>query len=308
MPRSRYLTFTRAEWARLRADTPLTLSEGDLAELRGLNDRVSLDEVADIYLPLSRLLNLHVDASQALYRATATFLGTNAAKVPYLVGLAGSVAVGKSTTARIMRELLARWPNHTKVDLVATDGFLYPRRVLGARGIMQRKGFPDSYDLRALIQFLADVKAGRPEVAVPIYSHLTYDIVPDRFQIVDRPDVLIVEGLNILQAGDRSTRHAFTSDFFDFTIYVDAETRDIRDWYVERFFALRETAFQDPASYFHRYADLGDDEAEAVATRIWQEINEPNLLENILPTRDRAHLILEKAADHSVQHVHLRRG
>ncbi|MBI1736899.1 MAG: type I pantothenate kinase [Candidatus Rokubacteria bacterium] len=304
-PASRYLRFTRAEWARLRADTPLTLTEADLKRLSGLNERVSLDEVTDVYLPLSRLLNLHVDASQVLHRATATFLGSRAAKVPYLIGLAGSVAVGKSTIARILRELLARWPNHTRVDLVATDGFLLPTRVLQARNLLHRKGFPESYDVRALIRFLSDVKAGRPAVRVPVYSHLVYDVRPDEFQVVEQPDVVIVEGLNILQGGDGQT--AFASDFFDFTIYVDADVSDIRRWYVERFFALRQTAFADPASYFHRYADLSDADAEATASRIWGEINEPNLLENILPTRDRAHLILTKRSDHSVQDVRLRR-
>ena len=307
---SRHQRFTRAEWARLRADTPLTLTEDDLTRLRGLNDRVLLDEVADIYLPLSRLLNLHIGASQALYGATATFLSTAAAKVPYVIGLAGSVAVGKSTTARIIQALLGRWPDHPKVDLVATDGFLHPQAVLEDRGILQRKGFPESYDLRALVTFLTAVKGGEPELKVPIYSHLTYDVVPGRFQCVDQPDVLIVEGLNILQAGDRSARppqQLFASDFFDFTVYVDAEVSDIRRWYVERFFSLRKTAFQDPSAYFHRYADLTDDEAEAEAARIWQEINEPNLLQNILPTRERAHLILEKGPDHSVQHVRLRK-
>jgi type I pantothenate kinase len=307
---SRYLPFTRAEWARLRADTPLTLGEAELTRLLGLNERVSLDEVVEIYLPLSRLLNLHIGASQALHRATAGFLNSTAAKVPYLIGLAGSVAVGKSTTARILRELLARWPNHTKVDLVATDGFLLPTRALTARGLMHRKGFPDSYDVRALIRFLSEVKAGRPAVTVPVYSHLTYDIVPERFQVVDQPDALIVEGLNILQAGDRQTRDAqqvFASDFFDFTIYVDADVQHIRRWYIERFFALRDTAFRNPASYFHRYAGLDDAEAAGVAARIWQETNEPNLLENILPTRDRSHLILEKGADHAVQGVRLRK-
>ena len=302
---SRYQRFTRSEWAALRADTPLTLTEDDLTHLRGLNDRVSLDEVVDIYLPLSRLLNLHIGASQALHDATATFLGTRGARAPYLVGLAGSVAVGKSTTARIMRALLARWPNHPSVDLVATDGFLHPRRELEARGILHRKGFPESYDLRALITFLSDLKAGQAGVAVPVYSHLTYDIVRDEYQRIDRPDVVIVEGLNILQAGDRPA--LFASDFFDFTVYVDAEVGHIRQWYIERFFALRKTAFADPSSYFHRYADLSDEDAETVAARLWREINEPNLLENILPTRERAHLILEKGPDHGVQHVRLRK-
>jgi type I pantothenate kinase len=307
---SRYQRFTREEWARLRAGTPLTLTEEDLTHLRGLNDPVSLDEVVEVYLPLSRLLNLHIGASQMLHGTTATFLNTNVAKAPYIVGLAGSVAVGKSTTARIMRALLARWPNHPKVDLVATDGFLYPRPVLEERGIMQRKGFPESYDLRALITFLSDVKAGRAEVVVPVYSHLTYDILPEHSQIIDQPDVLIVEGLNILQTGDRSARpsqHLFASDFFDFTIYVDAEVSHIRRWYIERFLTLRKTAFQDPLSYFHRYANLSDDEAETVAARIWQDINEPNLLENISPTRDRAHLILDKGSDHAVQQVQLQK-
>ena len=306
---SRFQRFTRAEWARLRADTPLTLSDDDLTQLRGLNERVSLDEVVEIYLPLSRLLNLHIGASQTLHGATAKFLNATAPKVPYLIGLAGSVAVGKSTIARIMQALLARWPNHPKVDLVTTDGFLHPRRVLEARGILQRKGFPESYDLRALIAFLAGVKAGQTELAVPIYSHLTYDIVPERFQAIAQPDVLIVEGLNILQAGDaaRASSQLFASDFFDFTVYVDADTGHIRQWYIDRFFALRKTAFQDPSSYFHRYADLTDDEAETTAAQIWRSINEPNLLENILPTRERADLILEKGRDHSIQSVRLRK-
>ena len=307
---SRYQHFTRAEWARLRADTPLPLTEADLIQLRGLNDRVSLDEVAEIYLPLSRLLDLHIGARQALHARTAIFLNTPVARPPFLIGLAGSVAVGKSTTARILRALLARWPDHPNVDLVATDGFLHPTRLLEERGILHRKGFPESYDLRALIGFLAEVKAGGAELTVPVYSHLVYDIVPDRFQIVRQPDVLIVEGLNILQTMEGAVRppeHLFASDFFDFTIYVDAETPCVRQWYVERFFALRKTAFQNPASYFHRYADLSDGEAEAVASRIWRETNEPNLLENILPTRDRAHLVLEKGADHEVRQVRLRK-
>src|SRR5215467_58480 len=250
-----YLDFTHEAWGRLRADTPLTLSEADLAQLRGLNERISLDEVVEIYLPLSRLLNLYVAATQELYRATATFLGS---------GVAGSVAVGKSTTARILQALLSRWPHHPKVDLVTTDGFLYPNRVLEERGLLGRKGFPESYDLRALIQFVSAVKSGLPTVQAPVYSHLHYDILPDQFQVVDQPDIMIIEGLNVLQTWDGEPEHkprVFVSDFFDFTIYVDAHVHDVREWYIERFLTLRYTAFSDPASYFHRYASLSDQAA-----------------------------------------------
>jgi type I pantothenate kinase len=309
MPLSPYLDFSRDEWSQLRNSTPLTLTEDDLTKLRGINENVSLREVEEIYLPLSRLLNLYVAATQSLHKATHTFLGSSTAKVPYVIGIAGSVAVGKSTAARILQALLARWPNHPKVDLITTDGFLYPNAVLDARGLMKRKGFPESYDRRRLVKFVADVKSGEPEVTAPIYSHLEYDILPDQLQTVRQPDIMIVEGLNVLQTGVGSSDHSpfFVSDYFDFSIYVDAEESHIKQWYVDRFLTLRRTAFADPASYFHRYAGLSDDEAREKARSIWNEINGLNLRENISPTRTRAHLILEKGADHSVQHVRLRK-
>jgi type I pantothenate kinase len=301
-----YFEFTRDDWARLRQSTPLTLSEADLAELRGLNEDVSLAEVEAIYLPLTRLLNLRVAATQALARATDTFLERPPRAAPYVVGVAGSVAVGKSTFARILRALLARWPAHPRVDLVTTDGFLLPNRVLESRGLLARKGFPESYDVRALVRFMADVKSVAGPVRAPVYSHQAYDIVEGEFQIVDRPDVVIVEGLNVLQTGPRRSERVFVSDFFDFSIYLDAADADIESWYVARFLALRESVFRDPRSYFHRYADLDRPRAVETAREIWRSVNGVNLRENILPTRERAHLVLEKGSDHAIRRVRLR--
>jgi type I pantothenate kinase len=315
IPRSRiefspYRKFSREEWSALRADTPMTLSDTDLEALSGLIERVSSTEVQEIYLPLSRLINLHVQASQGLHAVTSKFLGRNDNKMPFIIGVAGSVAVGKSTMARVLEALLARWPAHPKVDLVPTDGFLFANRALEERGLMERKGFPESYDTGRLLNFLANVKAGRPKVTAPVYSHFSYDIVPGEEIVVDQPDILIVEGLNVLQPA-RLPRHGeaipFVSDFFDFSIYIDAPAPIIETWYVERFLRLRETAFRDPAAYFHRYAKLDDQQARDRALSIWRAINEKNLLENILPTRQRADLILTKGADHSVQLVELRK-
>jgi type I pantothenate kinase len=301
----RYIPFSRDEWADLRAATPLTIREKDLEALRGINERIDLDEVTAVYLPLTRLLNLYVSATQNLHKVSATFLGTMAPKVPYIIGVAGSVAVGKSTFARILQALLARWPEHPKVDLVTTDGFLFPNAVLEERGIMNRKGFPESYDTKSLLQFLRELKSGRPEVAAPVYSHVVYDIVDGQEVVVRQPDILILEGLNVLQVGVDSNE--FVSDYFDFSIYIDAEEAVIRDWYIERFHALRRTVFQDPQSFFRHFAELSDDEATEVARGIWAEINGRNLSDNIAPTKSRASLVINKGANHRVTDVQLRK-
>ena len=301
---SAYMTFGRSEWATLRSSTRLTLSNNDLSDLRGLNDPIALDEVADIYLPLSRLLNLHIAAARNRGRVKDAFLGRPAGSPPYIIALAGSVAVGKSTFARVLRVLLARWPDHPRAELVTTDGFLYPDRILEKRGLMRRKGFPESYDLRRMVQFLAAVKAGKPEVEAPLYSHLIYDLVPSDRQVVRQPDVLIFEGLNVLQARDAAS--AIISDFFDFSVFLDANETDIEEWYLERFLILQRTAFQNPSSYFRHYRDLPLAQVREVARRIWREINLVNLRENILPTRTRADIVLRKRPDDSVGEIWLR--
>ena len=301
-----YETFSRDQWRARRAATPLTLDAADLDELRGLNERLDLDEVESVYLPLSRFVNLHVAARQSRQSAMAEFLGRDTGSVPYIIGVAGSVAVGKSTTSRVLQALLSRWPDHPRVDLVTTDGFLYPNVELERRDLLARKGFPESYDVRRLLQFLRDVKSGVDEVRAPTYSHLTYDVQPPEHDVVVRqPDIVIVEGLNVLQVGGGTT--TCVSDFFDTSIYVDAAVADVRQWYVERFLALRTTVFRDPHSYFARYAGLTDEQATDTALGIWRDINEANLVANIEPTRDRAGVVLQKGPDHRVTTVRLRR-
>ncbi|MBA3294436.1 MAG: type I pantothenate kinase [Geodermatophilaceae bacterium] len=307
---SPFVTFDRGSWRSLAASTPLPLAPEEITRLRGLGDTVDTDEVATVYLPLSRLLNLYVATVQGLWSAQSRFLGSGEAKVPFVIAVAGSVAVGKSTTARILQALLSRWPDHPMVELVTTDGFLYSNEVLSARGLLHRKGFPETYDQRRLVRFLSEVKSGAASIVAPMYSHLLYDVVSGPGIPIESPDILILEGLNVLQSRARADGRVpgvFLSDFFDFSVFVDAAEGDIRRWYVERFLALCSTAFQDEKSYFHRYARLNEAEAVATAEAIWAGVNAPNLVQNIAPTRSRAKLILHKAADHSVRKVLLRK-
>ncbi|MBB4948746.1 type I pantothenate kinase [Kitasatospora gansuensis] len=310
---SPYVDLDRAEWSALRERTPMPLTAEEVEKLRGLGTALDLDEVRDVYLPLSRLLNLYIHATHELRSTVGTFLDTpdtERTRTPFVIGVAGSVAVGKSTTARLLKALLARWPEHPRVELVTTDGFLLPNAELRRRGLMARKGFPESYDRRALMRFVADVKAGKDRVTAPVYSHLVYDIVPDERLTVERPDILIVEGLNVLQPAlpgtDGRTRLA-VADYFDFSIYVDARTDDIESWYLSRFKKLRDTAFQDPNSYFRRFTEVPEEEAMEYGRQVWRTINKPNLVENVLPTRGRATLVLQKGADHKVRRALLRK-
>jgi type I pantothenate kinase len=305
-----YHRFSKAEWAQYRDGEPMTLAAADIERLRALTDPISLAEAEEIYLPLSRLISFYVEAAQAVHRVSTRFLGTEDTQIPFIIGVAGSVASGKSTTSRILRALLRRWRTSPKVDLLTTDGFLYPNAVLDERGLAARKGFPESYDRSALLAFLADIKSGKADVKAPVYSHLVYDIIPGEFVTIDRPDILIVEGLNILQAGELQKSGKpllFASDFIDFSIYIDADEEDLRDWFMVRFRALRESAFTDPKSFFRRLAEMPTAEAEGFALQAWDNINLVNLRENILPTRSRADLILKKAGNHTVEEVMLRR-
>lgn len=305
-----YLQFDRSQWAALRDSVPMTLTEGEIVRLKGINEDLSLEEVAEIYLPLSRLLNFYISSNLRRQAVLEQFLGTNGQRIPYVISIAGSVAVGKSTTARVLQALLSRWPEHRRVELMTTDGFLHPNKVLKERNLMKKKGFPQSYDMHRLVKFVSDIKSGVINVTAPVYSHLVYDVIPDGDKRVAQPDILILEGLNVLQSGmdyPHDPHHVFVSDFVDFSIYVDAPEELLQNWYINRFLKLREGDFTDPNSYFHSYAKLSQDEAVNIAMQLWKEINLLNLKKNILPTRDRASLIMTKSANHAVDCVKLRK-
>ncbi|WMW61711.1 type I pantothenate kinase [Serratia marcescens] len=305
-----YLQFDRAQWAALRDSVPLTLSEEEIVKLKGINEDLSLEEVAQIYLPLSRLLNFYISSNLRRQAVLEQFLGTDGQKIPYVIGIAGSVAVGKSTTARLLQALLSRWPEHRSVELITTDGFLHPNKVLNERGLMKKKGFPQSYDMHSLVKFVSEVKSGAKRVTAPIYSHLIYDVVPEGNKVIEQPDILILEGLNVLQSGmdyPHDPHRVFVSDFVDFSIYVDAPETLLQSWYINRFLKFRQGAFSNPDSYFHNYSKLPEPEAINIATQLWNEINGLNLQQNILPTRERASLIMTKSANHAVESVRLRK-
>ncbi|WP_130833254.1 type I pantothenate kinase [[Erwinia] mediterraneensis] len=305
-----YLQFTRTQWAALRNSVPMTLTEDEIAQLKGINEDLSLEEVAEIYLPLSRLLNFYISSNLRRQAVLEQFLGTSGQRIPYIISIAGSVAVGKSTTARVLQALLSRWPEHRKVELITTDGFLHPNAVLKERGLMKKKGFPQSYDMHRLVKFVSDLKSGAKQVTAPVYSHLIYDVIPDGDKVVQQPDILILEGLNVLQSGmdyPHDPHRVFVSDFVDFSIYVDAPEEMLQSWYINRFLKFRQGAFTNPNSYFHHYARLSEQEAVQTATNLWKEINWLNLQENILPTRERASLIMTKSANHEVERVRLRK-
>lgn len=305
-----YLQFDRTQWAALRDSVPLTLSEEEIVKLKGINEDLSLEEVAQIYLPLSRLLNFYISSNLRRQAVLEQFLGTDGQKIPYVIGIAGSVAVGKSTTARLLQALLSRWPEHRSVELITTDGFLHPNKVLNERGLMKKKGFPQSYDMHSLVKFVSEVKSGAKRVTAPVYSHLIYDVVPEGNKVIEQPDILILEGLNVLQSGmdyPHDPHRVFVSDFVDFSIYVDAPETLLQSWYINRFLKFRQGAFSNPDSYFHHYSKLPEPEAINIATQLWNEINGLNLQQNILPTRERASLIMTKSANHAVESVRLRK-